>query len=80
MVYPRSRSMNGDLNEGLTDGKYKKVVHDRGGVVEHTTIASRDDLKDVWYGIHEAAVKERPDGRNCGTPNYVYTRPAEPTV
>lgn len=80
MAMPNSRSMSAELNEGATDGKYKKVVNNRGGQVELTTQHSRDDLKDVYYGIHESSVKERQDGRSVGTPNYVYTSPAEPTV
>lgn len=80
MAYPRSRSMNAELNEGSTDGKYKKVVRDRGGDVSHVTQFSRDDLKDTYYGIHETAVKERPDGRSVGTPNYTPTVSPEPSV
>lgn len=80
MVYPQSRSVVAELNEGATDGKYKKVVNNRGGVVEQTTQAARADLKDIWYGIHEAPVKVRPDMQHVTTPNCVYTHPAEPTV
>lgn len=80
MAMPNSRSMNGELSEGMTDGKYKKVVNNRGGQVQLTTTESRDDLKDVWYGIHEQPAKVRPDGKTVGTPNFVHTAPAEPTV
>lgn len=74
MVYANSRSMNAELNEGSTDGKYKKVINNRGGSVEHTTQFDRDDLNDIYFGIHEASVKVRPDSKTVGTPNYVYTR------
>ncbi|WNI17576.1 hypothetical protein [Actinacidiphila sp. ITFR-21] len=67
------RSLSGDLEEGLTDGAYKKVVTDRGGVVEAATYAVRRDLDDRWHGIHEAPVKHLPDGRPVSTPNFVPT-------
>ncbi|MGW1261142.1 hypothetical protein ACWD7Y_04175 [Streptomyces drozdowiczii] len=75
MSYAPERSLTGDLNEGLTDGAYKKVVTDRGGVVEATTYAVRSDLDDRWYGIHEDPVKHTPDGRAVTTPNFVATPP-----
>lgn len=73
MVYPVSRSMNADLSEGLTDGKYKKVVQNRGGTVEGGTAAARVELNDNWYGIHEILTKTSPDGLRHPTPNYVPT-------
>jgi hypothetical protein len=76
MATARPRSVNAELNEGATDGKYKKVITNRGGVVEGTTYDDRMDLADVWHGIHEAPVKVRPDGRSCSTPNFVVTPPA----
>ena len=41
----------------MTDGKIRKVIMDRGGVVESATPACRADLTDGWYGIHEAQSK-----------------------
>ncbi|MFC4498574.1 MULTISPECIES: hypothetical protein [Streptomyces] len=73
MSYANQRSLTGEVNEGLTDGTYKKVVRDRGGEVEATTYDARRDLDDVWYGIHEAQTKATPDGRAVSTPNYVPT-------
>lgn len=73
MSYANSRSLTGDLNEGVSDGAYKKVVTDRGGGVEATTYAVRSHLDDRWYGIHEDPVKHTPDGRPVSTPNYVAT-------
>jgi hypothetical protein len=73
MVYPLSRSMNADLHEGATDGKYKKVIQNRGGVVESTTYLERSDLFDAYFGIHEKAVKVSGDGVVAATPNYVPT-------
>lgn len=77
MVYPRSRSMNADLNEGATDGKYKKVVQDR-GLAEPGTYNERRDLDDAWHGIHEAPTKVVPGrGQAARTPNFVATPQAE---
>lgn len=62
MVYPAPRSMNHDLEAGMSDGKYRKIVANRGGIVEaDATVAARRDLYDVWYGMHEAPVKVLPD-------------------
>lgn len=79
MAYAPSRSMNAELNEGATDGRYKKVVRDRGGLgVTHSETAHvRGDLNDVWYGIHEKPEKVRPDGRAVRTPNFIPTPPAQ---
>ena len=71
MGYPPSRSMNQELSEGSTDGKYKKIVRDRGGVVEPGTYESRADLDDMWYGFHEKQVKVAPDGLLHATPDFV---------
>lgn len=79
MAYAPSRSMNAELNEGATDGKYKKIVVDRGGlgVANSATVRHRVDLNDVWYGRHEDEVKVRPDGKAVHTPNYVQTPPSQ---
>lgn len=77
MVYPISRSMNAEMNEGSSDGKYKKVVRDRGGVIAPGTYESREDLNDQYYGIHEKTVKVAPDGLLHTTPNFVATAKAE---
>jgi hypothetical protein len=79
MAYPTARSMNAELNEGATDGKYKKIVVDRGGlgVANSATVRARVDLSDVWYGRHEDLVKVRPDGQPVQTPNYVQTPPSQ---
>lgn len=70
MAYAPRRSMNASLSEGTTDGKYKKVVNNRDGAVEHATYESRKDLHDQWFGIHETPVKVAPDGLLHSTPNY----------
>lgn len=73
MTHAPSRSMNSELDEGMTDGKFKKIVVDRGGpgVADSLTVRTRADLNDVWYGRHEDAIKIRPDGKPVHTPNYV---------
>lgn len=77
MAYAPSRSMNAELNEGSTDGKYKKVINDRGGSVDPATYRSRIDLYDRHYGIHEEQVKLRGDGKPVHTPNFIPTAAAE---
>lgn len=77
MATAPSRSANAELSEGMTDGKYKKVVTDRGGLVEHTTYLERQDLHDVWYGIHEEPDKVLPDALLQHTPNFVATPMAQ---
>lgn len=82
MVHPGipQRRMNAELIEGATDGGYKKVVQNRGGVVESTTWESREPLDDVWHGIHERPLKQVP-GRFTDerTPYYTPTREPDST-
>lgn len=76
MSYARRRSMTGDLNEGLTDGSYKKVIQGRGGIPEYTTAKSRHHLADTWFGIHMDNEQVDPFGRVLPElPGYVPTRP-----
>jgi hypothetical protein len=75
MTVLSNRSCNDELDEGGTDGKYKKVVFDRGGVVEDSTYRDRVALSDAFYGIHEAAVKILPDGTTHRTEDYRATAP-----
>lgn len=75
MAFPPSRGMNKEFSEGATDRKYKKVVQDRGGVIDPATQESRADLDDNWYGIHEKQVKVSPDGLLHSTPDFVPTGP-----
>jgi hypothetical protein len=77
MTHANPRSMNGELNQGSVEGTYKTVIRNRGGVVEPLTQESRKQLSDVWYGIHEAPLKRRPDGPIVSTPYFVATPPAE---
>lgn len=80
MAYAPPRSANKDLHEGMTDGCYKKVITDRGGFPEPCTAQMREDLSDIWYGIHEDRMKHLPDGRAEETPDWLPTREAQISV
>ena len=72
MAYPAPRSMNADLEEGMSDGKYKKIVMNRGGVTEGRLFYEiREPMYDMWYGIHETPEKRFPDGTRSQTPYFV---------
>ena len=74
MAVNGSRSMNGDLAEGMSDGKYKKVATaERGGVIDPATYLNRGALDDLYYGVHEAQTKVLSDGTVHTTPDYVAT-------
>jgi hypothetical protein len=79
MAYPQTRSANRELEAGATDGKYRKVVMDRGGDVEHSFVGNRTDLTSAFYGIHEAPVMEMPGcNRTCSNPYAVSTPMPDP--
>ena len=64
--------MSADLHEGMTDGKYKKILMNRGGVTEGKLFYEiREPMYDMWYGIHEAPEKCLPDGTAARTPYFV---------
>ena len=73
MAVNSTRSCNADLAEGMSDASFKKVVADRGGVVDAATYAARAQLDDLYYGIHEAGVKHLPDGTFHATPDFEAT-------
>ncbi len=79
-MYPKSRSVIHELNQGMVDGKYRQVNKDRGGDIDPATYAARKDLNDVWFGIHEVPVKETPDGLPVITPTFTPTPPSQPAV
>jgi hypothetical protein len=56
----RPRSVNDALRLGVTDGTWKQVVKDRGGLVETGTYDSRRDLSVAVFGIAESRDKEVP--------------------
>lgn len=77
MTHAPHRSMNKELEWGMSDGKYKKIVSNRGGVVEAELLyACRDDLADTYYGIHEVQEKQLPDG--TVDPSGLYYMPTKP--
>lgn len=67
------RSWTKEMSVGMIDGTYKKVIRDRGGLVDPATEQARMDLDDRYYGIHEKAVKVMPDGVTEVTPYFVPT-------
>lgn len=73
MATNESRSLNAELAEGATDGKYKKITVDRGGSVSPETWESRRDLSQRDFGMQEAKDKVLPDGTVHVTPDYVAT-------
>lgn len=77
-MYAKPRSCNNELSAGMTDGKYKKVIADRGGEVEHTFVENRRHLIDGYYGVHESPSMMRPDGRQCTNPYAVPMPEADP--
>lgn len=59
MAVNRSRSQNAELDEGATDGTFKKIPPDRSGVND-PNLAGRRDLP--WrYGVEDSPVLRRPD-------------------
>ena len=58
------RSLNGDLHEGSTDGKYYKLAPNRGGHVETNNALDRAHLATALYGTvtQEMSPKAGPGG------------------
>jgi hypothetical protein len=51
MAVNESRSLNGDLREGLTDGVVKKATPDRGGVTDSASVSARNSRLQQQYGM-----------------------------
>lgn len=64
------RSMAIELRLGATDGAYKHLYTNRGGVVDSATMDSRKDLSDTNFGIHEAHAMEVPGSWDSLVPAY----------
>ena len=78
MGYYAELSCNDNLSEGMTDGKYKKVVANRRSVEPGMDwFHNRECLNDIYYGIHETNPKVAPDGTIVSTPDYVATKEAQ---
>ena len=75
MAYAPTRSLNGGMAEGMSDGKYKKVRPNAGNVAPYdATYENRRALDDTWYGVHESPVKVLGDGSvHVKDPDYVLT-------
>jgi hypothetical protein len=80
MAYAPSRSAVDSLNQGMVDGKYRQVNNSRGGVIDPATEDARRDLCDVFYGLHERAIKTLPAGGQAVTPTFCPTAPATPST
>ena len=74
----RQRSMNADLELGMVEASYKQVVKNRGGIVENTTYEARQNLADIWHGVHECPAMHTPDGLHTHSEYYCATPPALP--
>lgn len=85
MAYPTLRSMNMELINGATDGKYKKIRPDESCVtnVEGNpthTVDNRADMDDVWHGFHEAPTVHVPGlEKRVPMPYYIPNKPADMT-
>lgn len=73
MAYAQPRSAVDELNQGMINGTFRQVSPNRGGVIEPSTYAQRKYLDDMFYGIHEAPIKELPDALPAHTPTYTPT-------
>ena len=51
MAVNSSRSQNNDLRQGITDGSFKNLTPDRGGVVESGTSIKRQMVLQSQYGV-----------------------------
>jgi len=51
MAVNDSRSQNKDLRAGITDGSFKNLTPDRGGVVEDNTSIHRNMVLQGQYGV-----------------------------
>lgn len=72
-----ARSRTAELNEGQTDGKYKKAVVNRGGFPETETAKNRVTLSPRNYDLEDtpAALMDLPgDSFDKQAPNYIGVR------
>ena len=78
MALPVTRSVLRELDEGMTDGTFKKVVRDRGGIVEPDFWTARRQLSVKLYGIVESPEKVCPCCNNAvHTPYTIATQDPE---
>lgn len=69
MAVNSSRSMNLELSNGMTEGKYRSIARGRGGQIDEATENARSDLHAEHHGTHarysvvDLDDRERPDGR-----------------
>jgi len=65
MAVNDSRSMNADLQQGLTDGRVKTLTPDRGGTVEVSNVLQRAEALQRQYAIADRMHSFASDC-NCG--------------
>lgn len=73
------RDLRKNLHEGLTDGAYKKMVTDRGGVVEAVNVTRKLGMPKI-YEIEEAPVKMLPSGMTVDLDGNTVSTPAPAVV
>jgi hypothetical protein len=74
------RSCVENLKDGMSDRSFKKVRQERWSPEkrgESLTDRTREDLYDLWFGIHEKEEKILSDGTTYKSDDYVATREAQ---
>ena len=75
-----NRSCVENLHDGMSDRSFKKVRQERWSPEQRgksLTDRTREDLYDIFYGIHEVKEKMLPDGTTYISDDYVATREAQ---
>lgn len=72
------RNLNRELHKGLTDGKYKKHLTDRGGVNEPINVERKLGLP-VQYEVQETPLKMDAFGRIIDMAGTIVSKPAPVT-
>ena len=65
MAVNETRSLNGDLQTGISDGLFKSLTPDRGGEVEESAVYQRAHDYQRQYGFADIK-KFHPTGCGCG--------------
>jgi hypothetical protein len=65
MAVNETRSLNGDLQQGMNDGVLKSLTPDRGGEVEDSRPRERAENLQRQYGFADIR-KFHPSGCGCG--------------
>lgn len=76
-MYRQQRSYHQNLHAGMTDGAYKRSAPNRGGEVEDTFVAVRQQMSGAWHGFNETQMKVLPDGRIDHPPFFFNITPQD---